>query len=106
MISNERIQQASRILIDAAHPERIILFGSYARGDASEDSDLDLLVIERSLPNKRAEMVRLRELLRPLRIPVDIIVVSQREFSDWSHLPGTAFYWAAKEGRVLHEAAA
>jgi predicted nucleotidyltransferase len=106
MISNERIQQVSRILVDAAHPERIILFGSYARGDASEDSDLDLLVIERSLPDKRAEMVRLREVLRPLRIPVDIIVVSQREFCDWSHLPGTAFYWAAKEGRVLHEAAA
>ena len=78
----------------------------YARGDARDDSDLDLLVVERELVDKRAEMVRLRNLLRPLRIPVDIIVVSKDEFADWAHLNGTVLHWAAREGRVMHEAAA
>ena len=103
MISNDAIAQAVRILVDAVNPIKVILFGSYARGDASDDSDLDLLVIEREVVNKRAEMVRLRNLLRPLRIPVEVIVVSQDEFADWAHLNGTLLHWAAREGRVVHE---
>ena len=106
MISKDVIGEAVRILVDAANPIKIILFGSYARGDARDDSDLDLLVVERGLANKRAEMVRLRNLVRPLRIPVDIIVVSEEEFADWAHLNGTVLYWAAREGRVMHEATA
>ena len=106
MISNDAIDEAVRILGDAARPLKVILFGSYARGDARDDSDLDLLVVERELVNKRAEMVRLRHLLRPLRIPVDIIVVSQDELADWAHLNGTLLHWATQEGRVMHEAAA
>ena len=106
MISNDAIAEAVRILVDATNPIKVILFGSYARGDARNDSDLDLLVVERELVDKRAEMVRLRNLLRPLRIPVDIIVVSKDEFADWAHLNGTVLHWAAREGRVMHEAAA
>ena len=64
-----------------------------------------MLVVERTLPDKHAEMVRLRLLLRPLRIPVDVIVVSEKEFGDWAHLAGTVLHWASKEGKVLHEAA-
>ena len=92
--------------MDAANPIRIIIFGSYASGGARDDSDVDLLIVERGPTNKRAEMVRLRNVVRPLRIPVDIIVVSEEEFADWAHLNGTVLYWAAREGRVMHEATA
>ena len=97
--------QAVRVLVEGARPTKVILFGSYATGDAREDSDVDLLVVERKLVNKRDEMVRLRRLLRPFRIPVDVLVVSEEEFNDWSHLSGTALYWANREGKVVHEAA-
>jgi len=48
-------------------------------------------------------MVRLRRILRPLRIPVDIIVVSEQVFNDWAYTPGTVIYEAALEGRILYE---
>ncbi|KAF0206005.1 MAG: hypothetical protein FD173_479 [Gallionellaceae bacterium] len=103
MISESTIQQAVDRLVAAANPSKIILFGSYARGDATEDSDLDLMVVEREVPNKFNEIVRLRQALRPLHIPVDVLVYSQDFVNEWGHLPGTALYWALNEGRVLHE---
>lgn len=102
MINKARIEEAVRALVEVAHPERVILFGSYARGNAREDSDVDLLVIEREVPDKAKEMVRLRRALRPLRIPVDVLVASVAEVEDIGHLPGTPIYWALREGRALH----
>jgi len=104
MVSEEKIGQAVKILADLAHPEKIILFGSYARGDAREDSDVDFVVVEREAPDKAAEMVRLRRALRPLRIPVDILVFSSAELEQWGQVPGTALYWALREGRIVHDA--
>ena len=104
MISEERIQEAVRLLKEAASPVKIILFGSYARGDISEHSDLDFLVVEKELKARRMEMVRLRRILSPLRMPVDIIVVSANAFEDWADTPGTVIYEAASEGRVVYEA--
>ena len=106
MISEKTIQQAVARLVAAANPSKVILFGSYARGDATEDSDLDLMVIEPQLEDKFGEMVRLRQALRPLHIPVDVLVYSQNYVDEWGHLPGTALYWALHEGKVLHEVCA
>ena len=104
MISEETINKLVRTLVEAARPTKVILFGSCARGDAREDSDIDFLIVEPRLVSKRDEMVRLRRLLRPFRVPVDVIVVSEAEFNDWSPLVGTALYWANTEGKLLHEA--
>jgi predicted nucleotidyltransferase len=103
MVSQQQIDQAVHILAQAVRPVKIILFGSYARGDARHDSDVDFLVVESSVPNRRSEMARLRNMLRPLRIPVDVIVASEAELREWSHLPGHVLYWALKEGKELHE---
>ncbi len=73
MIPEHTIQLAARLLGDAPKPARVILFGSYARGDASDDSDLDFLIIEPELQDKFREMVRLRQILRPLKVPVDVL---------------------------------
>jgi predicted nucleotidyltransferase len=102
MLKRETIDAVVRILADAAPPARIVLFGSYARGDAREDSDLDLLVIEPKVENRAHEMVRLRRLLRPLRVSADILVYSTEEVARWGDQPGSALYWALREGTILH----
>ena len=105
MISESTIQKAVELLREAANPVKIILFGSYARGDITEKSDLDFLVIEKEFKSRREEMVRLSDVLRPLRIPVDVLVASEKVFNEWADTPGTVLYEAAKEGKVLYEMA-
>jgi len=104
MISEETIQQAVARLVAAANPSKVILFGSYARGDATEDSDLDLMVIEREVVNQFDEMVRLRNAMGDMPVGVDLLVYSDREASRRSQVPGTLLYWAFKEGRVMYDA--
>ena len=104
MVADELIEEIVARLTEAAPGSTIILFGSQARGDARQDSDLDILVVEQEVQARRREMVRLSDVLRPLRVPVDIVVVSQRNFDEWRDLPGTIIHQAAREGRVLHAA--
>jgi predicted nucleotidyltransferase len=92
MISQQTINEAVQLLVAAAHPVKVVLFGSYARKEANDDSDLDFLVIVPALANKHQEMVRLRRILRPLQIPVDVLVASEKEIEDWGHLPSTTLY--------------
>ena len=106
MIDPATIQEAVHCLLDAAPAgSEVILFGSYARGQAREDSDLDFLVIEPTLQSRRSEMVRLRLVLRPLGIPVDILVVSRAAFESWKDKPNTVIHLAAREGRSFTHAA-
>ena len=58
---------------------RVVLFGSRARGEAGEDSDFDLLVIEPSITDPMSESVRLGRALGGLGVPTDVIVVDRRE---------------------------
>ena len=58
MLSQKTIQQAVKRIVQTAQPNKVILFGSYARGDSTPDSDLDLMVILPGQPDKVAEMIR------------------------------------------------
>jgi predicted nucleotidyltransferase len=104
-VTEDLIEQAVKLLHQAAPEATIILFGSWARGEAGERSDADFLVVEPEVRARRREMVRLRDVLRPLRIPVDILVVSRKNYEAWRDRPGTLIREVAREGKVCHGAA-
>ena len=103
MLTEQNIQEvAQRLAAHASSPARVVLFGSYARGDADEGSDLDLLVIEQSVENKAREYLKLHRAVGSIGVGVDVLVLSRQEFDRRSQVPGTIPYWAKKEGRVIY----
>jgi predicted nucleotidyltransferase len=91
-------------IVQLAHPDRVILFGSAATGDMTADSDLDLLVIEPEVANTRQESVRLRMALEDVPWPVDVIVMSRQRFEETKDVAGGIAYPAHKYGKVLYSA--
>ncbi|NNN05497.1 MAG: nucleotidyltransferase domain-containing protein [Elusimicrobia bacterium] len=104
MTPQTAIDTAVSQVVASSHPSRIIMFGSRAQGTETADSDLDILVIERHISSKVKEMVRLRQAVGNIGMAVDIMVASEKEVEEWGSLPGTALYWAIREGKVLYEA--
>src|ERR1700733_9794623 len=104
LLPEEAVSRLTQLLVDAANPARIILYGSHARGEASADSDVDIMVVETDVGDRLKEMVRLNRVVRSLGIPVDLLVVSKEKFDYWSDTPGNVYFEAAAEGRTLYEA--
>jgi uncharacterized protein len=99
------LDEVVRRVLTVARPDRIILFGSAATGQMTEDSDLDLLVVEPEPADTRDRSVRIRRALGDVRYPVDVIVMSSAHFEETKNLIGGIAYPARKYGRVLYEAA-
>ncbi len=104
-ILDEKTRAMLERIVLAAHPLKVILFGSRGREDAKVDSDYDWLVIEHSVSSKYQEVLKIRKALRGFGVSTDVIVVSEKEYLERSDLPSNVYYWAKREGRVLYEAA-
>jgi len=87
MVDQATITKAANLIQQAAPGSKVMLFGSYATGKATAQSDVDLLVVEPQLGWRRGETTRLKRVLQPLGIPIDLIVVSQASFDAWSRVP-------------------
>jgi predicted nucleotidyltransferase len=106
-ISDDVIDRMTRRIVREVHPQRIVLFGSWARGQANKDSDVDFLVVEREPfgrdRSRHQEAVRLWRCLSEFRVPTDILVYSASEVSQWKDSRNHVIGGALREGKVLYE---
>jgi predicted nucleotidyltransferase len=106
-VTDDMLQQMASVIVGEVGPERIILFGSHARGDARLDSDVDLLVIEQEsfgkLRSRRREAAQLWRALARFPVSKDIVVYSQKEVTAWKDSPSHILGQALREGKVLYE---
>ena len=90
-------------IVDAVHPERIILFGSYAYGKPKTGSDLDILVIMNSNLPRYKRSVPVYSALAGLLIPKDILVYTRKEVEEWSGVPQAFITTVLKKGKAIYE---
>jgi predicted nucleotidyltransferase len=86
-----------------AEPDRIILFGSHARGDYNHDSDYDLLVLKKGVKKARALSQQIYLQFNNIGAPVDIIVVDLDNYEQLKEDPYLIYNEAAKDGIVVYE---
>ncbi len=84
-------------------PERIILFGSRARGQPRNNSDYDLLVIQESDKPRYERSIPLYPALADLPAEVDILVYTPQEVREWSAVPEAFVTTAIREGKLIYE---
>ena len=102
MITQEQINEAIAAIVSGYKPEKIILFGSYAYGKPTKDSDMDLLVIkDDELPKIKRNRIA-RSYLKEFTFPVDVIVKTRREFEILKDVIGTVVYTANKYGKIVY----
>jgi uncharacterized protein len=101
--SDEYIQELTNKIVDSFNPIRVYLFGSYAYGNPSPDSDIDLMIVMNSdLPRyKRSSAIHLK--CFPYKIPLDILVYTPDEFEYWKDTINHIINEVDKKGKVLYE---
>lgn len=103
MTDNKIIEQMARRIVDKFAPQKVVVFGSWARGDATADSDVDLLVVMPYSGSKRDCQVAIRRQLKDYDVPKDVIVVSPEEYVEKAGLNGYIYQTIAAEGKVIYE---
>ncbi len=104
VVSDDVLSEVRNRLVQGFSPQKIILFGSQARGTADSRSDVDLLVICPINNGRRRLMVAMDSVLRGLELARDIIILTPEEFERDRHIPGTIARPAWLEGKILYEA--
>ncbi|MHC4508134.1 MAG: nucleotidyltransferase domain-containing protein [Planctomycetota bacterium] len=106
-IRDDVINRMTQRIVREVHPQRVLLFGSCARGEANEHSDVDFLVVEREPfgrnRSRRREATRIWRCLSEFRVPTDILVYSTTEVVQWKDSSHHVIGMALREGKVLYE---
>ena len=106
-VTDELLERMVQAIVDEVDPEQVILFGSRARGEERETSDVDMIVIEAEPfgpeRSKHKEMLRLYKAVREIRVPKDVLVFSNEDVEYWRDSLNHVLARALREGKVLHE---
>jgi len=100
---SETLPKAVRRIARELHPEKIILFGSYAYGNPNPDSDVDLLVVMKSRKTPQERYLTVCRLLRPRPFPVDILVRTPQEIKHSLQSCDFFIQEIVSRGKVLYE---
>jgi len=102
-IDAKLMDEIVRRIVQIIRPEKVILFGSRARGEARPESDVDLLVIAKSEQPRYRRSAPLYGALSDILVPMDILVYSPEEVQEWSGVRQAFVTTAVREGKVLYE---
>jgi len=91
-----------RRITEKISPLKIILFGSYAYGSPTKDSDIDLLIIKESSLPRHHRTKEVRRILRGMKVAVDIIVYTPEEIKKWEGIDTAFITGVLKKGKVLY----
>lgn len=101
ILSETILQEIVRRVVEVAAPEKIILFGSAARGEMGPDSDVDLLVVKSTAYRRKLAQTIYKNLLG-LTQPVDVVVVTPADLERYASSPALVFESALREGRIVY----
>jgi predicted nucleotidyltransferase len=101
--SRETLLETAKRIAEQFEPERVILFGSHARGEADHGSDVDLMVLFSQLGDPRQRAAEIHNLLAGCGFPMDIVVSTISRFERYRNVPNTVYWPASREGQVLYE---
>ena len=103
LTTNDRIPEIVSRIVNTTQPEKVILFGSRARGDARPTSDYDVLVIQHSDEPRYRRSVALYVALADLPVEVEVMVYTPKEVEEWSEVPQAFVTTAVREGTTIYE---
>lgn len=103
LIEQSKIQEIVDRIVKNYDPDKIILFGSYAQGTATERSDVDFLIVKDTPldPFKRGQEIR--RFLRGMLVPMDILVYTNDEIKKWRDIKFSFIHTVLTTGRLLYE---
>jgi predicted nucleotidyltransferase len=97
------IDKLTKRIVKEIQPDKIILFGSHARGDYKEESDYDICVIKSGVEHKRKLAQSIYRMLYGIGVSVDIVVETPERFNELKDDPFLIYKEIAKDGKVIYE---
>ena len=105
-VTEQILDEMVQVIVHEIDPEQVYLFGSRARGNAREDSDVDLLIVDSTSygpeHSRFEEINRLYQALAAFRVPKDILLYSSEEFAKWQHSLNHVIGRCYREGKLLY----
>jgi len=100
----ENIQQLVKEIVQAVKPQKIILFGSFARKEAKPESDIDVLVVMKDGTHRRKTARHLYEVIHGVEKPFDILVSTPTFLEEHQNNIGLIYHRILEEGKLIYAA--
>lgn len=104
LLTEEKLNELITRIVETAHPLRIVLFGSAARGEATSESDIDVFVLVPDGTHRRKTAQQIYRNLVGFGIAVDVVVATPSDLERYGNSPGLIYRDVLRDGRELYAA--